>query len=72
MCGKLWGSRLLEEAQSKLVSGDIKVLKVLPRHLRDSLLEEVSLPVLILHPLFNYLSTKSYDEMVPQLGAVHD
>lgn len=29
MCGKLWGSRLLEEAQSKLVSGDIKVLKSL-------------------------------------------
>jgi len=55
--------RGLGKAQSKLVSGDIKVLKVLPRHLRDSLLEEVSLPVLILHPLFNYLSTKSYDEM---------
>ena len=29
MCGKLWGSRLPEEAQSKLVSGDIKVLKSL-------------------------------------------
>lgn len=51
------------KAQSKLVSGDIKILKVLPRALRDNLLEEVSMPVLTSHPLLNYLSLRGYSEM---------
>lgn len=51
------------KAQSKLVSGDIKILKVLPRALRDNLLEEVSMPVLTSHPLLHYLSLMGYPEM---------
>lgn len=51
------------KAQSKLVSGDIKILKVLPRALRDNLLEEVSMPVLTSHPLLHYLSLTGYSEL---------
>lgn len=58
--------RGLGKAQSKLVAGDIKVLEALPRRVRENLLEEVAMPVLESHPLFEFLSKIAHPEMARQ------